>query len=247
MKRSSSNDKDEEERRKSVVDEYATFFEVVTHQILFLRGLYPDAIYERRRKYDTIVHMSRHPALNVYIHETFERIKTLLLDGSVKKIIVSFKDKKEMPIENYILLFHTNSNRCDVDYHVNDSSSRNCSLHFPSQLPGYEDLHNAFRSVLLKIMMQKPQQKLSTKCSFQIYIHCKVTEEVRPTLSSSASSSFYELINKGDFLTVEASDSSILMNCSEVEEPIGEHLKTLLKGTEYHMEIFHQSKRERNY
>ena len=239
MIRSSTNGKEVEETRNTIVEEYSTFFEVVTHEILFLRGLYPDAVFERRRKYDTIVHMSRHPELNFYIHETFHRIKPLLTEGSIKKVIICFKDKNEIPIEHYSFMF---------DHQTQKSMLRSSNSNVSSHLPAYQDLHNAFRSFLLKLMMQKPQQKLSSKCSFQILIYCDSIKENSGLLatSSSASSYVHELIKKGEFLTVEANEASIFTNCSELEEPYGEHIKTMLKETEYHMEIFYQSKKKRN-
>ena len=41
--------------------------EVAIHTILYVRQIYPAEIFVRRRKYDTPVYQSRHPALNEYI------------------------------------------------------------------------------------------------------------------------------------------------------------------------------------
>ena len=41
--------------------------EVSIHTILYVRQVYPAEIFIRRRKYDTPVFQSRHPALNEYI------------------------------------------------------------------------------------------------------------------------------------------------------------------------------------
>lgn len=37
------------------------------HTILYVRHVYPADLFVRRRKYDTPVYQSRHPALNEYI------------------------------------------------------------------------------------------------------------------------------------------------------------------------------------
>jgi mitotic spindle assembly checkpoint protein MAD2B len=41
--------------------------EVAIHTILYVRQVYPAEIFVRRKKYDTPVFQSRHPALNEYI------------------------------------------------------------------------------------------------------------------------------------------------------------------------------------
>jgi hypothetical protein len=41
--------------------------EVAIHTILYVRQIYPADLFVRRRKYDTPVFQSRHPALNAYI------------------------------------------------------------------------------------------------------------------------------------------------------------------------------------
>lgn len=41
--------------------------EVAVHTILYVRHVYPPDLFVRRRKYDTPVYQSRHPALNAYI------------------------------------------------------------------------------------------------------------------------------------------------------------------------------------
>jgi mitotic spindle assembly checkpoint protein MAD2B len=41
--------------------------EVAIHNILYVRQIYPADLFVRRKKYDTPVFQSRHPALNEYI------------------------------------------------------------------------------------------------------------------------------------------------------------------------------------
>jgi len=228
MNQRANERKEYEETRQQNIEEYCTFFEVVTHEILFLRGLYPDTIFERRRKYETIVHMSRHPELNFYIHESFHRVKPLLLEGSIKKIVVCFKDAKEIPFENYSFMFTRQSR----------------------EEPTIKHLQREFRAILIKMMaIEKPKKKLSSKHSFQILVYCNSTAEnttSKTATSITTSSNLDELINKGEFLTVGEREGSISMNCSNIEEPFGEHIKTILQKTEYEMVISHQMKRERN-
>ena len=41
--------------------------EVAIHTILYVRRVYPPDLFIRRKRYDTPVFQSRHPALNTYI------------------------------------------------------------------------------------------------------------------------------------------------------------------------------------
>lgn len=48
------------------------FFEVIAHNILFLRKLYPDVVFVKRKKYGTAVYQSVHPDVNEYISQVLK-------------------------------------------------------------------------------------------------------------------------------------------------------------------------------
>lgn len=48
--------------------------EVAIHTILYVRQVYPAELFVRRKKYDTPVFQSRHPALNTYISGAIKAI-----------------------------------------------------------------------------------------------------------------------------------------------------------------------------
>ena len=51
----------------AISDNPAIQVEVAIHTILYVRQVYPAEIFVRRKKYNTPVFQSRHPALNEYI------------------------------------------------------------------------------------------------------------------------------------------------------------------------------------
>ena len=53
--------------RELGVHDHVHAVEVAIHTILYVRQVYPAELFVRRRKYDTPVFQSRHPALNEYI------------------------------------------------------------------------------------------------------------------------------------------------------------------------------------
>jgi hypothetical protein len=74
---------------RTISDLLIEFFEVSFHQILFARSAYPPELFERRRKYGTIVWMSRHPEINSYIAEVLNSSKPWLSSNSIHKYILA--------------------------------------------------------------------------------------------------------------------------------------------------------------
>ena len=73
---------DEMERKKTeefYKSVFIEFVEVLIHQIIYLRKIYPESIYESRRKFNIPVKMSKHPWVNNYIEETLETLHKHLL------------------------------------------------------------------------------------------------------------------------------------------------------------------------
>ena len=95
--------------------------EVAIHTILYVRQVYPVDLFVRRKKYDTPVFQSRHPALNEYISgavkaigeelvlvNTSQRVSNnrstefFVLQGNVDKVVVVIKDKDQVALERFI-------------------------------------------------------------------------------------------------------------------------------------------------
>jgi hypothetical protein len=57
--------------------------EVAIHTILYVRQVYPAEIFVRRKKYETPVFQSRHPALNEYISGAVKAIADELAHVSI--------------------------------------------------------------------------------------------------------------------------------------------------------------------
>ena len=62
---------------------FVEFIEVLIHQILYIRDVYPRSIFEPRKKFGLPLQMSQHPWVNSYIASTLGSLKSLLL-GSVQ-------------------------------------------------------------------------------------------------------------------------------------------------------------------
>uniref|UniRef100_A0A1X7UQN3 HORMA domain-containing protein n=1 Tax=Amphimedon queenslandica TaxID=400682 RepID=A0A1X7UQN3_AMPQE len=73
------------EARADVITE---FIEAAIHSILYVRGVYPAAIFKPRRKYGTTVHMCCHADINQYIIKSLKTVHSLLLEIIFKKCMV---------------------------------------------------------------------------------------------------------------------------------------------------------------
>ncbi|KAG6862133.1 hypothetical protein C0995_004215 [Termitomyces sp. Mi166 len=76
--------------------------EVAIHTILYVRQVYPADLFVRRKKYDTPVFQSRHPALNDYISGAVKAVTEELILGNVDKVMVVIKDKDQVALERFI-------------------------------------------------------------------------------------------------------------------------------------------------
>jgi len=141
------------------------FVEVAIHTILYVRQIYPADLFVRRKKYDTPVFQSRHPALNEYISGAVKAIGEELVLGNVDKVVVVIKDNKEIALERFIFSIR---NMIQVEPFEKDSSVQDAM--------SSTSLGQYFRSFLVKLNMiesQLGQLYLGDNVSFAIVLELK--------------------------------------------------------------------------
>lgn len=148
------------------------FIEVAVHTILYVRQVYPADLFVRRKKYDTPVFQSRHPALNDYISGAVKAIGEELVRGNVDKVIVVIKDKDQLALERFVFSTDTmiQVEAFDKDTSVEDAMS-------PHTLGQY------FRSFLVKLNFvesQLGQMYLGDDASFAILLELKDSKKPTP-------------------------------------------------------------------
>ncbi|OAX43048.1 DNA-binding protein [Rhizopogon vinicolor AM-OR11-026] len=122
------------------------FIEVAIHTILYVRQIYPADLFVRRKKYDTPVFQSRHPALNEYISGTVKAVADELVLGNVDKVVVVIKDSKQVALERFIFSIQ---NMIEVESYNKDTSVQDAMS--SAKLGQY------FRSFLIKLNMIESQ------------------------------------------------------------------------------------------
>jgi len=141
------------------------FIEVAIHTILYVRQVYPADLFVRRKKYDTPVFRSRHPALNEYISGAVKAIGDELVLGNVDKVVVVIKDKDHVALERFLFSVQ---NMIQVESYDKDSSVQDAMT--TSALGLY------FRSFLIKLNMIECQLgplNLGNDASFAIVLELK--------------------------------------------------------------------------
>ncbi|KAF8665450.1 hypothetical protein AX16_000468 [Volvariella volvacea WC 439] len=150
------------------------FIEVATHTILYVRQVYPADLFVRRRKYDTAVFQSRHPALNEYISGAIKAIGEEMATGNVDKVVIIIKDKETVPLERFIFAVE---NMISPESFNKDTSVENAMTTLA--------LGVYFRSFLVKLAMieaQLGQMSLGDDMSFAIVLELK--DDKVPTVNS---------------------------------------------------------------
>ncbi|TBU34754.1 DNA-binding protein [Dichomitus squalens] len=124
----------------------AEFIEVAIHTILYVRQVYPAELFVRRRKYDTPVFQSRHPALNEYIAGAVKAISDELALGHVDKVVVVIKSAQEQPLERFIFAVR---NTLEIESYNKDTSVEGAI--------SIAAMGQYFRSALVKLNMIEAQ------------------------------------------------------------------------------------------
>nr|GME16775.1 DNA polymerase zeta processivity subunit [Ipomoea batatas] len=84
------------------------FLEVAITSVIFLKGVYPNGAFERRRYMNLVVHKARHPELRDYIHSTVTGLLPFIQKGQVERVAVILFDSKSVPFERFVFKIDVN-------------------------------------------------------------------------------------------------------------------------------------------
>lgn len=83
------------------IDILCEFLEVAIHNILYVRKLYPEAIFVPKRKYGVVAYQSNHPLVNEYITECLKAVEFHGKAKTLHKLVVGIVVAGTM-IERYV-------------------------------------------------------------------------------------------------------------------------------------------------
>ncbi|XP_057804655.1 DNA polymerase zeta processivity subunit isoform X2 [Salvia miltiorrhiza] len=125
------------------------FLEVAITSVVFLKGVYPNGAFERRRYMNLVVHKARHPQLYEYIHVAVNGLLAFLTKDLIDRVAVVFLDDGGLPIERFVFKLN-----------VNQSYSSKVQQ---------ADLEFSLRSFLIKLPLSEPLTKiLPPNCRWEI-------------------------------------------------------------------------------
>jgi len=142
---------------KEIVDIVVEFIEVAIHTILFVREVYPNALFERCRKYDIPVQKSRSPLVSNYISTIVSSMHPWLEKGELEKVVIAILNKDKQLIERFVF---------EIEGICSPDAKRIIDL---------QKLEDHFRAVLLKINLSDSMIMSDYKehPTFTIVIHTK--------------------------------------------------------------------------
>lgn len=136
------------------------FLEVAFHSILFLRKVYPAAIFKLKKKYEIPVQVSIHPKVNEYISQCLKAAKDILRWDKVNKISLVIETADGLFLEKYVFEIHQPS-ECTSDCY-------------------FVKTEEVFRDYLLKLSLVTGRASvLPENCTFQIQITTNEQSSVR--------------------------------------------------------------------
>ncbi|KAL0757406.1 hypothetical protein Bca101_095074 [Brassica carinata] len=135
------------------------FLEVAITMIVFLKGFYPSAAFERRRYMNVVVQRARHPELRDYIHSAASGLLPFIQKGLVERVAVIFFGNDNVPVERFIFKLT-----------INLSSAASVEEN---------QLEFALRSFLIKLSVAKPLVKpLPPNCRWEVTAYLRSLPEV---------------------------------------------------------------------
>ncbi|KAK7076252.1 MAD2 mitotic arrest deficient-like 2 [Halocaridina rubra] len=149
------------------------FLEVAINLILFTREIYPQSVFQSRKKYNCPVQMCIHPGLQAYISDCVGSIRPVLEKGDIEKVVVAVLSSAGVPVEKFI-------------FEITQIPTKPQDIKHDPQLLRMED---ALRAFCLKLSTSDCfLRPLPSGCSFVVQIH--VPEHIPPAMATDCNQDF---------------------------------------------------------
>jgi mitotic spindle assembly checkpoint protein MAD2B len=87
---------------QSILQTFTDFLTVAIHTILYERALYPSTTFISTRKYNFPVRQNRHPKVCAWINDAVSNVSTLLLKGTVRRVVVVIFNRDLEVMERFL-------------------------------------------------------------------------------------------------------------------------------------------------
>ncbi|BFZ62588.1 hypothetical protein YB2330_003689 [Saitoella coloradoensis] len=152
-----------------ILQTFCDFLTVAIHTILFTRDLYHPELFERARKYNTVVRRSRHPMLNDWIRDVIASVNEELKKCTINRVSIIILSADETPMERYVFDVSSFPNIPEQEHNIPISSTSATFTH--------SDLLEQFRATLIRIQQSATTLgKLPEDSTFTVAIELKEQE-----------------------------------------------------------------------
>ncbi|KAF2074732.1 hypothetical protein CYY_003964 [Polysphondylium violaceum] len=189
------------------------FIETAFHTILYIKGVYPSCLFTRALKYDIPVPISRASSLSVYIANSLNSLKPLIVNGTVDRIELAIFDNNDThadninenrPIEKFIFSFQNNNNNNNNTettiqppehnyYHM-----RNRVTNQQQPKLNLNELENSFKSFLLKLISNSEDSITNLSKKKKTTNHSSTVQQQQSQIPASDSSVDIYYVEKKD-------------------------------------------------
>lgn len=90
------------------IDVTLEFLAVAFHSILYNASVYPQSIFETKKKYNLVVHQSTHPEVNEYINSCLKTIGECLKNEQLNSVVFAVTDEYYKPVLKFVFNFEKN-------------------------------------------------------------------------------------------------------------------------------------------
>ncbi|KAI8139591.1 DNA-binding protein [Fennellomyces sp. T-0311] len=148
--------------RQDLVNLLLDFIQVWIHQILYVRELYPTAIFELKKKYNVPVHMAAHEQVARYISQFVESLQPLVLKGNCKCVALKIISPTNHLLERFVLEIESALWALDVPLESVLDSEPTCSL---------ADMQQELRACFLRMAATRSSlSKNPPDCTFSLTV-----------------------------------------------------------------------------
>jgi len=175
-----------------------SFLEVLTHEILYIRSLYPHDAFSPTRHYGVSCHACRHPGVVDYIFDTLKVAVPGIISGTVEGIyIILYDSQTDEMLERYAIEFQ-------MDETVDISNANGTSIGIQSSTKDIntrerdlleekvQQLERALRDVLLKMSSldgtdlgrKRGHAQFSSSSTFKLCVRTKTEDADAGSLSN---------------------------------------------------------------
>jgi len=151
-----------------------SFLEVLTHELLYTRSLYPHDAFSPTRHYGVACHACRHPGVVDYIFDTLKIAVPSIISGSVDGLyLLLYDEQTDELLERFAFEFQLEDTVKIIESHVQNATER-------EELEGkVQQLERSLRDVLLKVVSldgtelgrKRGQRQFTGSATFKLCLH----------------------------------------------------------------------------